>query len=360
MTITGSSRSLAKKRIPGYLLHKPSGRARVRINGEDIYLGEYGSVESRQKYAEVIAQHCSGLDARNPTGQPPVLTVNELALAFMRHAHAYYVKDGKKTSEIEVFKLAVRPLVDLCGVVQVANFGPLALRSVRDRMIENGNLSRKSINQAICRIRSIFRWGVSHEMVHATVLTALEAVEPLKAGRTSARETEKRKPVDLKIIEQVKAILPQRTRDLIDLQLLTGARPGELVKLTPEMIQRGDGIWTARIEGHKTAHRGKERNLVFGRKAQSILNRYLNIAPSTLLFDLKRHTYGKAVKAACEKLGVKTWTPHYLRHNAGTAFRRQFSREHAKAMLGHENPEMTDHYSDVDAEMASEVARQVG
>jgi integrase len=360
MTMAGSSRSLAKKRIPGYLLHKPTGRARVRINGVDIYLGEYGSVESRRKYAEVIAHHCSGLDARNSTGQPPVLTVNELALAFMRHADSYYVKDGKKTSEVEVFKLAVRPLVDLCGVVQVANFGPLALRSVRDRMVANGNLCRKSVNQAICRIRTIFRWGVSHEMVHATVLTALEAVEPLKAGRTTARETEKRKPVDLEIIEQVKAVLPQRTRDLIDLQLLTGARPGELLKLTPEMIERGDEVWTARIEGHKNAHRGKERILVFGRKSQEILQKYLSVPKTTRLFCLQRDSYGKAVKAACVKVGVKTWTPHFLRHNAGKAVRLQFGGDYVQALLGQSSLEMAHHYSDVTLERASEVARQVG
>ena len=29
--------------VPGYRLHKPSGQARVIIDGEHIYLGKYGS-----------------------------------------------------------------------------------------------------------------------------------------------------------------------------------------------------------------------------------------------------------------------------------------------------------------------------
>jgi hypothetical protein len=35
-----------KPRVPGYLLHKPSGRAIVKVAGKLIYLGEYGSDES--------------------------------------------------------------------------------------------------------------------------------------------------------------------------------------------------------------------------------------------------------------------------------------------------------------------------
>ena len=33
-------------REPGITLHKPSGRARVRLNGQDVYLGVYGSPEA--------------------------------------------------------------------------------------------------------------------------------------------------------------------------------------------------------------------------------------------------------------------------------------------------------------------------
>jgi len=37
---------MPKKRKPSYLLHKPTGQARVRIDGHDNYLGEYGTPES--------------------------------------------------------------------------------------------------------------------------------------------------------------------------------------------------------------------------------------------------------------------------------------------------------------------------
>ena len=37
------------RRIPGYVHHKPTGQARVRINGKDYYLGKFGSPESHER-----------------------------------------------------------------------------------------------------------------------------------------------------------------------------------------------------------------------------------------------------------------------------------------------------------------------
>ena len=39
---------------PAYLLHKPSGQARVRINGKDYYLGPHGSADSKARYDDLI------------------------------------------------------------------------------------------------------------------------------------------------------------------------------------------------------------------------------------------------------------------------------------------------------------------
>jgi len=43
-------------RIPTYRLHKPTNLAVVRLHGRDIYLGRYGSAESRQAYERAIAE----------------------------------------------------------------------------------------------------------------------------------------------------------------------------------------------------------------------------------------------------------------------------------------------------------------
>ena len=46
---------MPRKPVPSYRLHKASGQARTIINGRHIYLGKYGSPESRQRYALLFA-----------------------------------------------------------------------------------------------------------------------------------------------------------------------------------------------------------------------------------------------------------------------------------------------------------------
>ena len=42
--------------IPKYRHHKARDLAAVRINGHDVYLGKYGSPESRELYDRVVAE----------------------------------------------------------------------------------------------------------------------------------------------------------------------------------------------------------------------------------------------------------------------------------------------------------------
>lgn len=55
---------------PSYLLHKPTGQARVRLRVgsryRDIYLVDYGSPESLEKYHRVLAEHFEGGESRSP------------------------------------------------------------------------------------------------------------------------------------------------------------------------------------------------------------------------------------------------------------------------------------------------------
>ena len=44
---------------PSYRLHKPSGQAVVTLDGRDIYLGRYGSPESRAEFDRLLAEWLS-------------------------------------------------------------------------------------------------------------------------------------------------------------------------------------------------------------------------------------------------------------------------------------------------------------
>lgn len=357
--------SFRNARIPSYTLHKPTGQARVRVNGRDCYLGPYGSVESRHRYGQLIARTASGMDVdtatlkASTTIEPGGYTVNELCLAFMRHAKSYYVKNGRQTEEVTCYVSAVRPLVDLYGHETVNEFGPLALKAVRAKYVSLG-WCRKYINKSVCRVRHLFRWGVENELVEPATLQKLEAVSGLLAGRTDAPDHPSRKPVPQEQIDAVRAVLPQRHRDLIDLQLLTGARSGELLKLTTEMIDRRAAIWSAKITDHKTVHHGKERVLYFGPQAQLILSRYISADPTQRLFPVRRDTYSKAIGSALKKLKLPHWSPHWLRHTAASHFREEFGLESAQVMLGHSKMDMTQLYAQQNHKAAVAVVAKIG
>ena len=43
-------------RTPKYRLHKGSGQALVQIEGQRMYLGRYGTQESKEKYRRLVAE----------------------------------------------------------------------------------------------------------------------------------------------------------------------------------------------------------------------------------------------------------------------------------------------------------------
>ncbi len=176
---------------PGYLLHKPTGQARVRIDGRDHYLGPYGSPESHSRYDVLIDEWL-----RRKSVERATLTIDELCLKFLDHANAYYVKNAKVTAEVACIRAALRPLVRRFGTSFASEFGPLRLKEVRCDMIRAG-WKRSAINRQVQRIVRMFRWAVEEELLPETVHRALASVRGLSKGRTEAVEGEPVKPVSL-------------------------------------------------------------------------------------------------------------------------------------------------------------------
>src|SRR5262245_30697596 len=92
---------------PSLSHHKGSAQGVVRLNGRDVYCGRFGTPECEANYHRAIAEWVANgrrLPAKSdgePSSGPEDLTVNEFLLAYLRHADAYYVKNGEPTSEPE-------------------------------------------------------------------------------------------------------------------------------------------------------------------------------------------------------------------------------------------------------------------
>jgi hypothetical protein len=75
--------------------------------------------------------------------------INEVVVKYMRFGEGYFVKNGKKTDEVNNIWCAIDPLRELYGLTPAAEFGPRRLKAVRQHMIDHRDLCRGVINGRI-------------------------------------------------------------------------------------------------------------------------------------------------------------------------------------------------------------------
>jgi integrase len=71
---------------------------------------------------------------------------------------------------------------------------------------------------------------------------------------------------------------------MIRLQLLTGARPGEVAQMRGRDLKMGGELWEYRPASHKGQHHGRERLIILGKEAQAIVREFLRTDTSEFLF----------------------------------------------------------------------------
>jgi integrase len=407
-----------KNSVPSYLLHKPTGQAYVKIpNGVGgysfTYLGKHGTDESKAEYERILAERRTG--AKRP-GRASTVLVNHVLIAFTHHAETHYRRlDGTKTQEVAEFKRIGGVVRRLYGHVPAAEFGPRSLKAVREKFLERG-WCRKVVNRRVNRVRQMFKWAAEEELVPGSVWQDLSAVGGLSAGRTAARETEPVGPVSWPtVLACLPHVLPP-VQAIIELQLLTGMRPGEAVTIRPADIDASGPVWVYRPRHHKMAHKQKLRAIAIGPRAQEVLRAFAPDDPSACYFSpgpavsenrAKRSearvtplwpshaaryaakravvpkraagdrygvaSYRRAITRAAEKvnrayidagveidLHVPHWHPNQLRHTHATEVRRRFGLEAAQVALGHERADITQMYAEKNLALAVKVAEEMG
>jgi integrase len=412
--------------VPSYRLHKQSGQAVVTLTDglggrRDVLLGQHGTPESRAEYVRVLAEwEAAGrtLLRSRPAGR---LSVNELILAYYRHAEAYYRHpDGRPTSEVANVRRALRWPKRLYGHRAAADFDSLALEALRGEMIA-ANLCRNRVNKDVARIKRMFRWGVAKKLVPVEVHQLLSAVEGLRAGRSAAVETEPVRPAAWEAVQAVLPHLRPQVAAMVLLQYHTGMRPGEVQVLRGMDLDTSGRVWRyrpgsdqGRHGAHKTAWRGHDRTVLIGPRGQEVLRPWLRLNLTEYLFQpreaeaardaerrrgrktpltpsqaarrAKAHpqrrpgprytpsSYAAAVAAGVEAANrrlldfgpqrpgdlVPHFSPNQLRHAKATEVRREAGLDAARAVLGHRTPVVTEVYAEVDIERAAAVMERLG
>jgi integrase len=368
----------------------------VTLDGKDYYLGRFGAPESRAEYQRLLAEYLSG--GLRTCSQVADLTVNELLNEYLKFADRYYVKNGQPTKEPEDIRYAVRPVCRLYGYALAAEFGPLRLKAVRQVMIDSG-LCRNETNKRVGKIIRAFKWAVSEELIPASVHHGLQAVTGLRRGRSRVRESEPVKPVPMEYVEAIRPFVARQVWAMIQLQLLTGARPGEICIMRSCDIDASGRVWVYTPESHKTEHHDRPRRIYLGPRAVEVIKPWFRTELEAFLFSpteamaerraKQRQTrrtpvqpsqrnrkkakpkkrpgdhydtdsYRRAIAYGCKKAGVPKWHPHRLRHNCATRMRREFNLDVARAVLGHATTPITEQYAERDEALVIEAMRRLG
>jgi len=130
----------AKKQLPKYCHHKPSGRAYVRLGTKMFYLGKYGSEVSRREYDRIISEFIA--NGRRPFQHQDEILIESLIVQYLDHV----------TRELKIGESRKRHIVqtvmvfnELYGKQPVAAFGTASLKTLRKQWIAKG-LGRATIN----------------------------------------------------------------------------------------------------------------------------------------------------------------------------------------------------------------------
>lgn len=429
---------MRKLKLPPYPKRAhSSGKARITFKGHDYYLGEHGSKESWTEYRrllelwqqDAVSSSCSSVKpAYQNSKRFTVRTVADLAAHFWPHAQQHYRrKDGTETPEVKAYQMTLRVLLRTHGPTPIADFGPVALRQVRQAMIDGSWLTaderkwrekrkqplgwcRTQINSRINKIKHAWAWAVGQELIPVEAYQRLQLVECLEAGRSAAHDYDEVEPVEDAIVDKTLPFLGPVVSVMVQVQRLTGMRPGEICRLRLDELDRAGPIaggvqcWVYRPKQHKSAHRGHSKEVLIGPRAQMVLTAFLAAhTVSDYLFSpsasaaafhaarsLKRKTpaypshlktltkrkaqrrrvnfaphftvaaYGRRITAACKQAGVAHWHPHQLRHSAGTEVAEKFSLDDAQHVLGHRDPKITLRYAKRSMKRAAAIAAQIG
>lgn len=404
-----------KSTVPTYKHHKSTGLARCWVNGKWVSLGKYGSPESKAEFERILAELRTGAPAAQEGKFPEGVTVDTLLVRFWEWAEKHFRRpDGTPTHQLVEYKYALKPLHALYGHTPARDFGPLAFKAVRQKMIEAG-WCRAQVNARVSKVRRVFKRAVEEELIPPSVHQALEAVAGLAYGRTEAPESEAIGPVDPAHVDATLPYLSRHIAGMVRFQQLTGCRPGEAVIVRRCDIDTSREVWLYKPTAHKTAWKRKKRVIAIGPKAQEVLKPFFTADLEAYLFSPRRaveehhaersarrktplypsharhnaerrkkdpkqpaerytvHAFNNAIRRAVDgvnrayteaavelELHIPRWHVNQLRHSFATAVRKAHGLESAGAALGHTKMSVTEVYAARDEALAARIALTMG
>jgi integrase len=337
--------------IPNRLRHRPPGQDRIVWRGKTIYLGRSGSAEADAAYRRVVK---SIMETGEPVVEPSLVTCRFLADRFLVHVRETFPADSR---EPMAYERAMSLLTDALGDAPASSVTPAKFAAMRDAWARAGK-SVRTVNRHHNQILAAFRWGVTVELVDASVWHALQAVPRLRPRRSLAKDPQEIGPVEWAQVEAIRSGVRPQVWSMILTQWHTGMRSGEMLEMTPAQITD----WVYRPGKHKNAWRGHAREIPIGPKCREVLEPWITgkDLEQKVFSGYTPQSYGRAIARACESAGVPRWHPHQLRHAYASRIRALHGLDAAQVMLGHRTARTTEIYAERNIGVAKGISDEIG
>jgi integrase len=283
-------------RTPHVWFRKQTGWYMTTLNREQIKL-------SKDKREAEIAFHALLADQCRETAEGPRPSLKAIA--------GLYLDEAQASKDASTYEMQRHYLTSFCEHVGGKKVPDLRIHHVTDWLRAHPQWSDSTQGLAVSLLTACLNWAVNEQRIDRNPLKGV------KRKKTRRRE---------RIIppEHMDVILSQGSRSMtrfLTVLSMTGMRPfSELAKLTAEMIDWQTGTLT--LAKHKTAKKGKTRNVFFTPEALAILRTQAEKYPQGLLFRTRRgNPWNRAnLRATLVKFCDRVKIPRY----SGYDFRRTY------------------------------------
>lgn len=293
------------------------------------------------------------------------MTIRELIQVYTAHARRYYrkPKSRRPTTEAALIVQALRPLELLAGDLPADQMTAATISACRAWLLEHTQNCRKTINAKVARMIRMIAWACEPEqsLLDPMVLARVRCIRPLQYGRSGAPESKGLTAASPDQITDLLACLFEiagpmtpavrkarlRLATMVELQLESGMRSGELCSMAIEHLARQDGAWVYRPAEHKTEHKGRQRVVLIVGTGERLLTRWIADQQITAgpIFAMTPDSYRQAIQRALKRSGLARWTPHQLRHAMAARTRSEYDLDMVQALLGHASSRTSEHYA---------------
>ena len=183
---------------------------------KEIHLGRWGTEEVEKAYRRLLAEVYSDVPREAP--EPAQITLSELFGKYLEYAEL-----RKDFRDISNTKTIIGLVAQVYPDMEVGKFTAMPYRTVQSYLVRiapsppsGREWSRHYVNLLMKILRSVFKWGISYDLVPPEVLAKIQSVPVVKKGEYPwLKETKKRKDVPDEAVLQTLLFLPPTVADMV-------------------------------------------------------------------------------------------------------------------------------------------------